>query len=387
MKHQKLTPSTQSRLSRLLTLAIAAGCVALQVGRRLDLALLATVVWLVALVLLDRQALRRLFMPKFWTIFIIVALGSGLFLGPRDIDVAYGLRVSAQGLEAGALMVLRGIFIFSMVSWLARAIEGSAVNRIASRVGLGNLSTAVSTAFAALPALRDELAERQTATKGGSFRKRLGKVRRTMVDALAETARLSDRFASDIEGGPRARLVVITGGKGAGKTTTITNLAEQLGEQGMTVGGVAQPALERKGQRTGYELVDVGSGDQRPFARRKTEGRGFDFEESGWAWAADRVTRAKAENNVVFVDELGLLESEGEGHMPGLLSLAREPGQAALLCAAVREGCLSDIETHLGEAALVIDAPLDDADVEKTAQELATMVQNGRDAIGAAGND
>lgn len=347
-------PSQQSRRSKIVTTMIALFCVALQFGRRLDLAALATVIFLVTVVIVDRPAMRRLMMPKFWGITIVFALASGLFLGPRDIDLL-GLRLSGQGLEAGALMVFRGLFIFGLVSWVSRAINGSALTRVFARIGLGNLGIAVGSAFGVLPALRDRLRDRHAEKKQEG--RRLAYFRGLVVDILKETITLSQRMTDELS--DRASYVIVTGPKGAGKSTTLRAFAGGLAASGFEVGGVIQLAIEEEGRRIGYELLDVATEERRPFAQRKQEGRGFDFDEDGWAWAATRLQEAQAHRQILFVDELGWLEAEGGGHMKTLLELCERPGRASLLIAAVRQDVVPTIIEQLGEPTVVLEAPLD----------------------------
>lgn len=374
----------QTRVSKLLTLAVAAGCVALQFQGRLELALLSVVVWLVTLGLVDRRALNRLRMPKFWAIMIVFALGSGLLLGRRDLDVL-GVPLSMEGLEAGALMVLRGVFLFGLTSWAARAADWSVFRRASRRVGLGNLAVATGSAFGVLPSLIDRL-RRSRAERGA--RVTLAWARHAVVDALAETARLADRLAPGFEtaGRGRARLVVVEGAPGAGKTTAVAGLAAALRARGLAVGGVVQPALPEGGEepgpgapRPGYDLEDLASGERRRFARRREGGaRGFDFDDEAWAWAAARIVRAQQGCDVVIVDELGRLEAGGGGHVPSIAALADRPGRAAVLLGAVRDRCVEPLAAFVGEPALALRAPIDAAALEAAADEVARLVAGAR---------
>ena len=377
-----MTPSEQKvpnspRRYKRLAMLVALVCVALQVGRRVELAALALVLWLVTVALEDRKALDRLKMPKFWAILILVALGSGLFLGPRDLDVG-GLRLSARGLEAGALMLLRGAFIFALASWVTRAIDKTKARSLASRVGMGNLALAVATAFGVLPALRDQLGWRKT-DPSKVWKQRLASGGELMVQAVAATARLADRLSEELMSSGRAHLIVVVGPKGVGKTTALERLAAALVEQDLAVGGVIQPAIEKDTRRIGYDLLDLSSGERRSLARRRPEGKGFDFEEDAWPWTAERVARAQADDDVVVIDELGLLEAEGKGHLPALLELTSRPGRAVVLLAAVREGCLEPIEELLGTTTLNLEAPLDSSAIERSSKSIARLVKEARE--------
>jgi nucleoside-triphosphatase THEP1 len=367
------------RAIRLVTWLVAFGCIALQVGRRLDLAALALVIWLVTLSLVDRRALNRLRMPKFWTIMILVALGSGLLLGTRDIDL-WGLRFSRQGLEAGALMVIRGAFIFGLASWATRNINGRLARRIAAKVGLGNLALAVATAFGVLPALMDQLGWSKRDDRR-VWKERLASGGQLAVEAVTEAARLAERLVVDLAGARQAQLVVVSGAPGAGKTTSIDLLVASLRARGVAVGGVTQPALEVEGGRAGYDVLDLNTGDRRSLACKSSGVHGFDFDDKVWGWAGERLAQAQGRDQVVVIDELGRLEARGEGHLVALRELVSRPGRAAVLLASVRSDCLDLIVEQIGEPVLHLEAPLSPGEGAEAVEHIEAVVQKARDDL------
>jgi len=370
--------SHQGRRSKALTVLVAAGCVALQVSGRLELAFAATVLWLVTVAAGDRAALGRLAMPRFWTITVLLALASGLLLGPRDLDVL-GLRLSARGLQAGALMTCRGAFIFALACWVSRALDGAATARLARRVGLGELGVAVASAWSVLPTLTDRLRARRAEAKGPR-RWNVRRLRGLAVEILLETARLAERLSATREDAGRAGLVLVVGAPGTGKTAVVADLAARLDARGLAVGGVIQPAIEGQKRRAGYDLRDLSTSRRRAFARRTAAGPGFTFDEEGWLWAAESLARSQRQDDVVVVDELGLLESIGEGHLPALLALGEGRGRAAVLVATVRAGCDGAIAAALGEPATTLHAPLDGEALDEATDLIAAEVERRRGA-------
>ena len=140
----------------------------------------------------------------------------------------------------------------------------------------------------------------------------------------------------------------LQGARRAGKTTTLERLVRGLQEDGLSVVGVIQPAEVQDGRNVGYSLLDVASGERRPFGRRRPKANGelgFQLDQDGFPWTAERLLRP---GQVLVVDELGLLEAAGEGHLPAVRRALREsPCRAAVL--AVRDEALPQVERLLGE--------------------------------------
>ncbi|MXV61971.1 DUF2478 domain-containing protein [Natronorubrum sp. JWXQ-INN-674] len=55
---------------------------------------------------------------------------------------------------------------------------------------------------------------------------------------------------------------LVTGPPGSGKTTALERSIERLREDGYAVGGLSCPERRRNGERVGFEIVDVASGDR-----------------------------------------------------------------------------------------------------------------------------
>jgi hypothetical protein len=178
--------------------AIAAGCVALQVGGALALSSAALVFWLAALLAVEPRVLRRLWLPRFWLAGFVVVAASALLLEPRDLELA-GLALSSRGLAAGALMMIRGTFIFGLAAWASTALAGSGWLRWCRRLGAERFGTAVQVAFGLLPALQRELRElrRERARTAGRLRAPLGLTREAAVEFVVRVARLAERLAAE----------------------------------------------------------------------------------------------------------------------------------------------------------------------------------------------
>ncbi|MBN1336121.1 MAG: hypothetical protein JXB39_09185 [Deltaproteobacteria bacterium] len=169
---------------------LALACVALQFSGALLLATISLVVFLGALTVADRRALARLWMPRFWAFTLLVGLGAGLFLGKR---AAGGVGLSLEGLRAGALMTVRGAFVFALASWGSRALRRRDLERALARVGLGRLGTAAATAFGLLPGLRDRV--QVLLPRGSPWTRHARGLPGLAALLVVETARLADDLA------------------------------------------------------------------------------------------------------------------------------------------------------------------------------------------------
>jgi nucleoside-triphosphatase THEP1 len=340
-------------LTRRLLGLVALLCIAVQFRGSLLLSLAALVLWIGTLAILDRGSLRRMWMPRFWLITIVVALGSGMLLGQREAGL-FGLPLSRSGLEAGMLMVLRGAFIFGIAAWASRAMDEELVARAAKALGVEPLGWAIPVALKLLPELQTRLLRAAAATRETTSRWRLlGRSYEISVELICQTAGLAGQITKASTG---RTIVGVIGGRGAGKTTALSELALLLERRGLEVGGVVQPAVHQypAAARVGYLLRDLHDGEDRIFARRR-EGvsSGFHFDQSGWEWARRRILDARISMDVVVVDELGRLEAEGGGHLPGL-EAPLDADRARLWLLGVRADQSEIFERRLGPFALTL---------------------------------
>ncbi|MBW2731955.1 MAG: DUF2478 domain-containing protein [Deltaproteobacteria bacterium] len=355
----------QSRARKWMAL-LALGTIALQVTARLHLAALALALWLGALAFADRRALQRLWLPRFWSVTLLFALGSGWLLGKPDIHWG-ALSFSSVGLHAGALMVLRGAFVFGLMAWASRALARRDIESVAARLGLPHLGAAMPTALALLPELEQRYQHtRQVAREQGFVR--LALLREMAIALVRETAHLALTMTRS-----EPQRVFIVGARGAGKSTRLAQLATALRDKGLRVGGVLQPAGERDehGKAQGYDLLDLKTQQTRPFAR--CSAAGYAFEAEGWAWARERIEEARREADVLIVDELGRLEADGAGHLKGLRSpLPKQRAQLWLL--GVRWDREVAVAAQLGAPVLRVVLPNETPNIEEFIEKLWALM-------------
>lgn len=132
-----------------------------------------------------------------------------------------------------------------------------------------------------------------------------------------------------------ARLAILTGPRGCGKTQACLQLAEAALAQGDAPAGLVSPAVFEDGDKTAIDLLDLGSGERRRLAERPppgaagTAGLGWRFDATALAWGNAILERLPA-GGLLILDELGPLEfGHGRGLSAGLALLdARRHRQA-----------------------------------------------------------
>ncbi len=373
-------------------------CLVMQFRGEFWMSAVALGLWLLNLLAYDRLVLRRMWLPRFWFATLVFALASGLVLGPRDIELG-GIAFSLYGLEAGGLMIARGAFIFGLVMWASRNLNFGHVQRLAQRVGMEKVTLAVQVALGLIPVLKDRLAADFSSygTRPGvlAYPRKIVAVAR---HAVVRTAMFAEQMAERGGGTPglarigkhmesRPYLAAVVGQKGVGKTAALQKLIASLEEAGYSVGGVIQPGIFEDGAKIGYNLLDPSDNSLRPFAQKrekKAPGQmGFAFDPKGWFWAAQRIAHAKTACNVLVVDELGLLEAQGKGHIRALLDPPQDTPKARLYLLGVRALCDSEIEQQLGRFDHVFHVEDQNASIEiflkKLQRSLSTSNETNRE--------
>jgi len=153
-----------------------------------------------------------------------------------------------------------------------------------------------------------------------------------------------------------ARVGLLTGPVGAGKTTVAERVAGLARRQGLVCGGLLAPAMVNScGQKAGIWGLEVRTGERRILARTDRDLGGpavgpYSFDQAALAWALGVVESAIAGGqpcDLLLVDEIGKLELwRGIGLAPVLPRLAAgEIGRSLVL---VRDSLLVELQARLG---------------------------------------
>jgi len=133
------------------------------------------------------------------------------------------------------------------------------------------------------------------------------------------------------------RLILITGGRGAGKTRFCDFVARRMRLRGCEVAGLLSPARFEGGQKIGIDALDLRSLTRRHFANRPGPAGAALVRTEGWVFAdavlawGDECLRQAVPCDVLIVDELGPLEFlRSQGWIAGLGALDSRQYRLAL---------------------------------------------------------
>jgi nucleoside-triphosphatase THEP1 len=149
-----------------------------------------------------------------------------------------------------------------------------------------------------------------------------------------------------------ARIGLLTGPVGVGKTTVAERVAGLARRQGLICGGLLAPAMINGcGQKAGIWGVDLLTANRRILARTDRNLGGpaigpYSFDAAALDWAAGVAEKAMGACDLLVVDEIGKLELwQGSGLSSILFRLAS--GQASRSLVLVRESLLADLQARL----------------------------------------
>ncbi|NPV85457.1 MAG: hypothetical protein HPY45_05560 [Anaerolineae bacterium] len=151
-------------------------------------------------------------------------------------------------------------------------------------------------------------------------------------------------------------LIIVSGGRGVGKTTFCRTVVKSAQHAGWRVAGVLSPAVFERGSKVAIAVEDISSGERRMLARLPVAGvaeggirtPGWVFDEQTLQWADEALARV-ASCDLLVVDELGPLEIErGQGWVHGLTAL--DKGEYRLALVVVRPELVGIARQHWRQA-------------------------------------
>jgi len=154
--------------------------------------------------------------------------------------------------------------------------------------------------------------------------------------------------------------IIVTGRVGAGKTTVCEKVVELAGSRGYSCGGILTPKAPDKG----IIIVDVQTGESKVLASINNiyqgphTGRYF-FNPEAIEFGNKAIDRAVS-SDILFVDEVGYLELEGEGFARALEIIRAGRVKNSILV--IRQELLPAFSARLGSEVTTVETTIKNRD-------------------------
>ncbi len=293
------------------------------------LLLFLVIVWMV-----NRQLLLRLSMKRgFWMAVAIMMCLSGFLMGP-------GHGFTREGLIVGLEMVMRAIYVIAGFGIISKELQRPEMISLFIGKNMAPFLSAVRIAFQTTPLLIETIPGKQ------AWRRPV-KVLTNMVGSMEYSLnymRTQNRESREV--------FIVTGGKGIGKTTLTGQITEILKKQGLRPAGILAPAFFEKGERIGYMVKSLKTGEEKRLCKRSAHlGKHlpgcYRFDPEGMLLGEAILSGKKTDDvDLLVIDELGPYEMKGLGWDTALKSLLRH-WEGPMLWA-VRESLIDEMAKRYG---------------------------------------
>jgi len=146
------------------------------------------------------------------------------------------------------------------------------------------------------------------------------------------------------------RVYIITGKQGGGKTSFLSTLVNLLKKNSITVGGILAKGEWVNDQRSGFQLVDLSTGQRMPLAsvisRKNCIPLGkFFFNPGSISYGNTLLTREEIlKKTIIVLDEIGPFDLQGELWANGLHKLRNN--YSGILILSVRKTLVRQVIRH-----------------------------------------
>ena len=276
---------------------------------------------------------KRFSKPRIWIGLIAVTVLAGLLLGEITIKQP---GWTWNGILVGLQMSLRAVFMVAAFNVVSIELRNPKIIGWVLRRGFGQLATAMEVAFDTLPTLIASLGEQRNV-----LRHPVASLSRLLLVAKHRLTEL------DLRESPVKNIFIVTGDRGAGKTSLLMALAEEFQQRQRHVGGILSPVARKDSMRIGYDIINIQTGERVPLCRNEPEGIGIRigqwvFRDDGIQFGRDSLDPSSLlACDLVIVDEVGPLELENKVWAPSLDYLVRSSPHSIIL--AVRESLVERV--------------------------------------------
>jgi len=247
---------------------------------------------------------KRFSKPRIWIGLIAVTVLAGLLLGEITSKQS---GWTWSGILIGLQMSLRAIFMIAAFNVVSIELRNPKIIGWVLQQGFGQLATAMEIAFDTLPTLIASLGEQRNV-----LRHPVTSLSRLLLVAKQRLTEL------DLRESPLKKIFIVTGDRASGKTSLLAALTKEFQQRQRSVGGILSPVVQKDSMRTGYDVINIQTGERVPLCRNEPDGSGVKigewiFRNNGIQFGCGALDPSLLiACDLIIVDEVGPLELENK---------------------------------------------------------------------------
>ncbi len=295
--------------------------------------------------LYNEKTIRPLKNYKFWIVILFLLLIVPLFTGVQDKSFI-GINYSSGQLQKTTFMTLRGISVFLLFQVLTIDLDIEKIRPIFSYIGIKNFDVLFNLSKKIFPKIKNILDARYTQYRiNWKNQRSLDLVFNFFSDIFTDFFLLTDRlsksetelatttptdFINQNDLTEKPCLIVIVGDTGIGKTPWVEQLIESLQCKGETVDGIISKKIQETDNKWHHVLIRISTNKKCQLTTMDeidtniNIGKFYFFKDS-IKWGNEQFKSMK-NFDWIIVDEVGLLEFNDGGFLPGLQSVTTNFG-------------------------------------------------------------
>jgi len=289
----------------------------------------------------NRKTIRPLKNYKFWIVILFLVLIVPIFTGVQDKSFL-GIKFSSVQLQKTTFMTLRGISVFLLFQVLTINLNIEKFKPIFSKIGIKNFDVLYDLSNEIFPKIKSILNARYIQFRSNwknhrSFDLLFDFFSEIFTDFFLLSDQLSKSetnirtitpldFLNQNKLNDRPCLIVIIGDAGSGKTPWVQQLTKLLQNKGEIVDGLISKKCQESAGKWHHDLIRISTNEKYQLTTMDeidTDIRigKFNLFEDIINWGNDQLMSMK-NSYWIIIDEVGLLEFDGSGLLPGLQSIA-----------------------------------------------------------------
>jgi nucleoside-triphosphatase THEP1 len=287
--------------------------------------------------LYNAKTIRPLKNYKFWIVILFLVLIVPIFTGVQDKSFL-GINYSSAQLQKTMFMTLRGISVFLLFQVLTIDLDIEKIKPLLSKIGIKNFEVLYNLSNDIFPKIKSILIARYTQFKNRwKNHHSLELLFDFFGDIFTDFFLLSDQLSkSDIKIAAispaeffdkndlteKPCLIIVVGDAGVGKTPWVEQLIKLLHNKGETVDGIISQKNQESDNKWHHNLIRISTNEKRQLTTMDEIDTNikigkFNLYKDSIKWGIDQLISIN-NSDWIILDEVGLLEFDGGGFLPGL---------------------------------------------------------------------